>query len=56
MNQQERVDEFWGIVTWISIGYFVLFVAINVAGLIWVKMTSEPPKKKIKKTIDWNRR
>ena len=56
MTQAERWSEFWGIATWIIIGYLVLFVVVNVAGYIWVRMTSEPPAKKIKKTIDWNRR
>jgi hypothetical protein len=56
MYNEDRSGEFWGIVTWISISYFVLFVVVNVAGIIWIKMTTEPPKKKIKKTIDWKRR
>ena len=56
MTQAERWSEFWGIATWITIGYFVLFVGLNVAGLIWVKITSETPAKKIKKTIDWNQK
>jgi len=56
MTQAERLNDFWGLATWISIGYFVLFVAINVAGLIWIKRTSEPLKKKTKKTINWSRR
>ncbi len=57
MDYQSRVDEFWSIVTWISIAYFVLFAAVNIAGLIWIKITTEPKKKKaIKQTIDWTRR
>jgi hypothetical protein len=50
MYNEDRSGEFWGIVTWVSISYFVLFVVVNVAGIIWIKMTTEPPKKKIKKT------
>jgi hypothetical protein len=53
MTQADRWTDFWGLATWISIGYFVLFVAINVAGLIWVKKTSDAPPKKVKETIDW---
>ena len=56
MTQADRWDEFWELATWIGIGYVVLFVAVNVAGLIWVKMTTEPPEKKIKKTINWSRK
>jgi hypothetical protein len=35
--------------------YVLIFVVMNVSGLIWLKMTAEPPKKKIKKTIKWDK-
>ena len=57
MTYQDRLNDFWNITTWFCIGYFLLFVTINVVGLIWIHKTSESIKKKpIKKTIDWRRR
>jgi hypothetical protein len=40
---------------WIIIGYVALFIVMNVSGLIWLRMTAEPPKKKIKTTIKWDK-
>jgi hypothetical protein len=57
MDYQNRVSDFWNIATWLSIAYFVLFAVLNIGGLIWIKLTTEPKKKKkIEQTIDWTRR
>lgn len=56
MTEAEFWAEFWRLAPtvffWCSLPYIIL----NVAGIIWIKMTTEPKKKKkIKNTIDWNK-
>jgi|LakMenE01Jun11ns_1017448.scaffolds.fasta_scaffold9456459_3 hypothetical protein len=41
---------------WIIAIYVLIFVVMNVSGLVWLKMTAQPRvKKNQRKTIDWGK-
>ena len=59
MTDAQFWSEFWGLAPIVFFWCSLPFVILNIAGFIWIKMTTEPSEKKkakMKKTINWDRR
>ena len=59
MTEAEFWNRFWSLAPTVFFWCALPFVILNVVGIIWIKMTTEPSAKKkakMKKTIDWDRR
>ena len=51
-------SEFWRLAPTVFFWCALPFVILNIVGIIWIKMTTEPSEKKkakMKKTINWDR-